>query len=43
MELSETSVVLHHSTLHSLVLLDELGKYLFFISQCEGMFPLFFF
>ena len=25
-ELSETSVILHHSTLHSLVLLDELGK-----------------
>lgn len=25
-ELSETSVILRHSTLHSLVLLDELGE-----------------
>ena len=31
-ELSETSAILQHATKHSLVLVDELGKYFLFLS-----------
>jgi DNA mismatch repair ATPase MutS len=34
-ELSETAAVLHHATKHSIVLLDELGRYGWLLENVE--------